>query len=702
MKKTMKVNVGGHTVTLETGWLAKQAGGSMVVSCGETVVLVTSVTTDYIREGIDFLPLTVDFQEKAYAAGNIPGNFFRREIGRPSERETLTSRLIDRPIRPLFPKGFYYETQIIANVLSADLTNDPDVLALVGASAALHISDAPFAGPLAAVRVGRLNREFVVNPLSEQMLESDLDLIVAGTREGVVMVESGSRFLRETEVLDAIYFGHEAMQPLLDAQEELRELTGVPKREVTIPAKDEELRTRVRELAGEKLTSAVKTPGKMERSKRVSEVRDEIFNALGEGFSEEQLDELSAATSDVEREIVRRMVLDTGQRIDGRDLKDIRDITCEAHMLPRVHGSSIFTRGETQALATATLGSRMDEQRIERLSGQTWRKFMLHYNFPPFCVGEARFLRGPSRRDIGHGALARRAIMPVLPDFEEFPYTIRVVSEVLESNGSSSMATVCATSMALMDAGIPINEPVAGIAMGMVSDGDRVAVLSDILGDEDHLGDMDFKVSGTKEGITALQMDIKVKSLPKEVLGRALEQARDARLHILEKMNQVIAKARPELSPWAPRIITLDVNPEKIKDIIGPGGRVIRQIVADTGVKIDVDDSGRVTIVSVDMNAAKQAEEIVLGLVEEAEVGKLYLAKVRKVTDFGAFAEILPGTDGLIHISQLDATRVNKVTDVVREGDEVLVKVLAIDHEGKIRLSRKAALGKSLADNQSD
>ncbi len=680
---------------LETGEMAKQASGAVLVSYGDTVILVTAVGEDRTREGIDFLPLSVDYMEKGFAVGRIPGGFFRREIGRPSERETLTSRLIDRPIRPLFPKKYRSELQVIATVLSADPDNNPDTVAIVGASAALEISDIPFQGPIGAVRVGRSNGEMLINPTSTQLEDSDFNLVVAGNRQGIVMVEGSSLFVSEDDLLEALFFAHEAIQPILEMQETLRSRCGKSKRDFAPPQEDEALAGMVAGLSQRKIEEANTIAEKEQRYERRRAISQEVMEELGPDFAERE-PEVREIIQELEKKFVREMILARRSRIDGRGLADIRPIDCRVGMLPRTHGSGLFTRGETQVLSTVTLGSSSDEQKIEALEGEEYKTFMLHYNFPPYCVGEARFLRGPSRREIGHGALAERTMKAIMPSHEGFPYTVRVVAEVLESNGSSSMASVCASSLALMDAAVPLKTAVAGIAMGLIMEDDRVAILSDILGDEDHLGDMDFKVTGSLEGVVALQMDIKVAGVPRDVMREALYQAKEGRLSILERMNQTIPSPREELSPYAPRVVTIEVHPDKIRDIIGPGGKIIRNIIAETNTKIDVEDDGKVSIMSPDLAGCQKAVKMIEKLTAEAEVGGLYLGKVRKITDFGAFVEILPGTDGLIHISQLDHKRVQRVRDVLNEGDEVLVKVLEIDRDGRIRLSRKAALGESI------
>jgi polyribonucleotide nucleotidyltransferase len=699
MKEIVEIEVGGRRFRLETGEMAKQASGAVLVSYGETVVLVTAVGEERIREGIDFLPLSVDYMEKGFAVGRIPGGFFRREIGRPSERETLTSRLIDRPIRPLFPKKYRKEIQVIATVLSADPDNDPGMVAMVGASAALEISDIPFQGPIGAVKVGRCNGELIINPTAVQLEMSDLDVAVAANRQGIVMVEGNAQFASEDDLLEALYFAHDAIQPILDMQETLKSRCGKSKKTFEPLEEDQALAARVAELSQQRIEEANTTAEKETRYLLRSAMIQEIMEKLGPDFAERE-SEVREIVHNIEKKFVREMALARKTRIDNRGLKDIRHIDCHVGRLPRTHGSGLFTRGETQVLSVVTLGSSSDEQKIEALEGDEFKSFMLHYNFPPYCVGEARFLRGPSRREIGHGALAERTMKKVLPSHEDFPYTVRVVAEVLESNGSSSMASVCASSLALMDAGVPLKKAVAGIAMGLIMEDDRVAILSDILGDEDHLGDMDFKVTGSSEGVIALQMDIKVAGVPREVMRQALFQAKEGRLHILEEMGKTISAPREELSPYAPRVLSIQIHPDKIRDVIGPGGKIIRNIIAETNTKIDVEDDGKVTIMSPDLAGCEKAVKMIEKLTAEAEVGGLYLGKVRKITDFGAFVEILPGTDGLIHISQLDHKRVQKVRDVLNEGDEVLVKVLEIDRDGRIRLSRKAALGESLSKVQ--
>jgi polyribonucleotide nucleotidyltransferase len=693
MKTSVQVEVGGRPLVLETGEVARQAGGSILARYGDTVVLVAAVQEDRVREGIDFVPLMVEYQEMSYAAGRIPGGFFRREIGRPSEKETLTSRLIDRPIRPLFPKGFNYETQVIATVLSVDQVNEPDVVALSAASAALHISAIPFKGPVAAVRVGRVDGRYVINPSNPELERSDMNVVVAGSRDAVVMVEGGADFVSEEDLVEAIDRAHQAILPILDAQEELRRLAGTAKQEIPETAPDPALVEAIRSAAADPMREVMTTPDKLLRRDRKRELKKKVVQELSTTYPDREK-EMEGILEDLEKETVRHMLVRDSLRIDGRRFDEVRPISIQVGLLPRTHGSALFRRGETQVLAVVTLGSSSDEQKIEALTGETFKSFMLHYNFPPYSVGEVKPLRGPGRREIGHGALAERAVKAILPPNGDFPYTIRVVSEVLESNGSSSMATVCGASLALMDAGVPVREPVAGIAMGLVKESDQFIVLSDILGDEDHLGDMDFKVTGNERGITAFQMDVKIPGIDRNIMTRALNQARAGRLHILEKMKAAMPAPRTELSPYAPRMTVIQINPDKIRDIIGPGGKVIRAIVAETGTKIDVDDSGRVVIMSPDQSACDKAIKRIKDLTQEPAVGEVYLARVTKVTDFGAFAEIFPNTEGLIHISQLDHKRVHKVTDVVKEGDEVLVKIIDIDREGRIRLSRKAVIEK--------
>ena len=720
-----RCTIEGRDFVIETGAVAKQADGSVLVSFGESLVLVTATASKTIREGIDFFPLVVDYQEMAYAAGKIPGGFFKRE-GRPSEKEILTSRLIDRPLRPLFPKGFLNDVQIIATVLSADQENDPDVLAICGASAALEISDIPFKGPIAGVRVGRVGGKWRCNPTMSQLQESDMNLVVAGSREGVVMVEGGGKEISEDDLLEAIFFGHHSLLPILDLQEELkrrrvqlenetRRIAGEPtimaleKKPVPevffdpllgqhVLLNDESLQERIRTAGLEKIRHAFSIARKKARNEQLEKVREETLASVLEEFPTKTR-EIKEYYEALEKFVCRQPIFFQNRRIDGRALNEVRPINIQIGWLPRTHGSARFTRGETQISAVVTLGSAEDEQKIDALTGETFKSFMLHYNFPPFSVGEVRMLRGPSRRDIGHGALAERAISQILPPNEKFPYTIRVVSEVLESNGSSSMATVCGASLALMDAGVHIKSPVAGIAMGLIKDGGKLAILTDILGDEDHHGDMDFKVAGTKNGITGFQMDIKISGVTREILRQALTQAREGREFILGRMEETLSEPRAELSPYAPRVLSLKIKPDKIREVIGPQGKIIRGIQDETGVKINVEDNGQIQIFATDSESAAKAAAKIRQLTKEAEVGEIYLGRVASIArkpdgkEFGAFVEIFPGTDGLIHISQLAKERVKNVGDVLKEGDEVLVKVIGIDERGKIKLSRKEALG---------
>ena len=691
MYKKVETDIGGRSMVFETGKIAKQASGSVVVSSGDTVVLVT-VVGEKKEKNMGFLPLTIEYQERMYAAGRIPGSYFRREIGRPSEKEVLTCRLIDRPLRPLFPEGYMSETQVIITVLSADKGIDPDILAMNGASAALMISDIPWAGPISAARVAYVDGSYILNPTKSQLTKSPMNLIVSGTRDAVVMVEGKTGELEEDVILEAIFFAHEGIQPLIDLQYELQKEVGKTKREVVAPQVNEALQKRVAEVAAAGMEEVIAIAGKMERAERYSNLKAEVVSALDEGEYEsegEVLDLLSA----FKKKVMRAMIVDKGERLDGRGFEEVRPISCEVGVLPMAHGSALFTRGETQSLVVTTLGSERDEQHLEGLSGDVYRRFLVHYNFPPFCVGEVKFMRGPSRRDIGHGTLARRGLETVLPDAEEFPYTMRVVSEILESNGSSSMATVCGGSLSLMDAGVPLERPVSGVAMGLIKEGDKVVVLTDILGDEDHLGDMDFKIVGTSKGISSLQMDIKIDGVDREIMSKALAQAKDGRFHILEKMEEAIGVARDNVAEHAPKYITIKINPDKIRDIIGPGGKVIREMSAEFESKIDVDDDGTVKIFSPSAEQGKGLLERVEGMTAVPEIGKIYEGEVKTIKDFGAFVQIMPGTDGMVHISELKNERVNKVTDVLKEGDIIKVKVLDVDSRGRIRLSRKAALG---------
>lgn len=690
MVHAVEFDVAKRRMRLETGRMAKLADGAVLASYGETVILATAVASKTLKPDADFLPLTVNYQEKAYAAGKIPGGYFKRE-GAPSEKETLTSRLIDRPIRPLMPDGFYYETQVIVSVLSVDRSMTSDILGITAASAALAISDVPFGGPLAGIRIGRVNGRFVINPTMQDLENSELDLVVAGTRDAILMVEAGARAVAESTLLEALELAHSEIKKIVSNVVELQDAVGRPKRVMETEPVSDELHNQVKQLVAAPIRDAVLIPGKTERQERLDQILAEALVTLGDEDPARNR-HVREIYHDVEYHEVRNMILEKKTRADGRGPCDIRPISCETGILPRTHGSALFTRGETQSLAVVTLGTSEDEQRIDALEGEYFRTFMLHYNFPPFSVGETRPLRSPGRREVGHGKLAARALQSILPEKEEFPYTIRIVSDILESNGSSSMATVCGGALALMDAGVPIKEPVAGIAMGLIKEGDRVLILSDILGLEDHLGDMDFKVTGTRDGVTALQMDMKIEGITTHLMREALDQARVGRLHVLEKMQESLASPRDSLAPYAPRIFTLHIKPDKIRDVIGPGGKVIRGIIAECGVKVNVDDSGQVTIAAVDEASVNQAIDMINRLTEEVEVGKTYLGTVRKIVDFGAFVEILPNVDGLVHISQLAHHRVKSVTDELAEGEEILVKVLEVDRQGKIRLSRKDAL----------
>lgn len=690
METLVKEEIDGKTLSIKAGKVAKQASGSVVVQFGDTIVLVTVVSAHEERQA-SFLPLTVEYQEKIYAAGRIPGNYFRREIGRPSEKETLTARLIDRPIRPLFPKDYRYETQVIATVLSMDQENDPDTLAMLGASAALTISDIPFAGPIAMVRVARIDGQLRINPTLPEWEKSDINIIVAGSRTGVVMVEGGGNLVSEADMLEAIFFGHRSLQPLIDMQLKLRETHGVEKRAFEPPAKDEALVSKLETEASASIRETIVIPEKTKRSAAMRNLKNRLVENLGEDYAGRE-GEAYDVLGNLQKKISRDLILKEQRRIDGRRFDEVRPITCEPGILPRPHGSALFTRGETQVLGVLTLGSGQDEQRVETLSGEEFRPFMLHYNFPPYSVGEVKRMGGPSRRDIGHGGLSTRAIERILPDKENFEYTIRLVSEVFESNGSSSMGTVCACCLALMDGGVPIKAPVAGIAMGLVKEDDQVVILSDILGDEDHTGDMDFKVAGTRDGITALQMDIKILELSKDIMEKALAQAKIGRLHILDKMEAVLKEPRQAISPFAPTIITIQIHPDKIREIIGPGGKVIRGIQSETNTNVSVEDSGQVKVAAFSKEEGDAAIKMIEDLTREPEIGAIYDGTVVKITDFGAFVQIMPGTDGLVHISQLANHRVTKVSDIVKEGDKLKVKVLEINRDGKIRLSHKAVL----------
>jgi polyribonucleotide nucleotidyltransferase len=699
MAQRVDMTWAGRPLILESGKMAKQADGAVVVQMGETIVLVTAVTAKTIRPGIDFLPLTVDYKERFYAAGKIPGGFFKRE-GRPTEKETLVSRLIDRPLRPLFPDGFYYETQIIASVLSLDPACNPDILGMIGASAALLVSDVPFNDPVGAVRIGRVDGELVVNPTPPQLERSELDLVVAGTKDAIIMVEGEAKGLSEEIILAALELAHKEINLVIDLEKQLAFLVGKPKRQIALAVTDTALSEQVATAAETRIAEALRIAQKLERQAKLDEILAGVQSTLAPEDAEQQR-KIASIFHDLERKRMREIVLQDKKRADGRGLSDIRPITSEVGLLPRTHGSALFTRGETQSLGVVTLGTGEDEQRIDALEGEWTKTFMLHYNFPPFSVGETKPLRGPGRREIGHGALAERALKAVMPNKEKFPYTVRLVSDILESNGSSSMATVCAGTLALMDAGVPIAEAVGGIAMGLIKEGDRVAILSDILGVEDHLGDMDFKVTGTRQGITALQMDMKIGGITSQLMKQALQQAREGRLFILDKMKEAISSPRTDLSSYAPRIVNIRIRPEKIGGLIGPGGKNIRAIIEKTGVKIDVADDGLVSIASTDESAARQAIEMIQQTTQEVEVGKLYTGRVRRIMEFGAIVQLGPNTDGLVHISQLANYRVKAVTDVVKEGDEVLVKVLEVDKQGKIRLSRKDALTPDQAEKES-
>jgi len=692
MVHVVELDVAGRTLRLETGRVAKQADGSIWASYGDTVVLATAVASQNAKPGVDFLPLTVDYQEKAYAAGKIPGGYFKRE-GRPSEKEVLTSRLIDRPLRPLFPEGYYFETQVIAAVLSSDRTGSSDVIGITAASAALAVSNIPFLGPIAGVKIGRVNGQFVVNPDLEMLKSSELDLVVAGTADAVMMVEAGANELPEATMLEAIELAHAEIKKIVAKINELRVLSGnKSKRTVATEEIAPDLTSQVKALVAQGIRDAIMIPNKTARQERLDVILKGAIEKLKQPDDPNRERHIKIVFHGLEYTEVRNMILEKGSRADGRGPADIRPITSEVGVLPRTHGSALFTRGETQSLAVVTLGTTDDEQRIDALEGEYTRTFMLHYNFPPFSVGEARPLRSPGRREVGHGALAERALKPVIPSKDQFPYTLRIVSDILESNGSSSMATVCGGTLAMMDAGVLIKEPVAGIAMGLIKEQDRVMILSDILGLEDHLGDMDFKVCGTKRGVTALQMDIKIGGITPTLMHQALEQAKAGRLHILSCMQKALEAPRVNMSAFAPRIYTMKVKQDKIREVIGPGGKMIRGIQADCGVKINIEDSGIVTIASVDNASLEKAKEMINRIVEEVEIGKTYLGTVRKIMDFGAFVEVLPGTDGLVHISQLAHHRVKSVADEVSEGDQILVKVLEIDRQGKIRLSRKETM----------
>ena len=685
-----EMEIGGKPFILETGKLAKQANGAVWVQLGGTVILATAVADTSPSENKDFFPLSVDYREKAYAAGKIPGGFFKRE-GRPSETEILSARLVDRSIRPLFPKNFKNETQVYIWVLSADKVNDADILGITGASAALCISDIPFDRPVAGIRVGRVNGEFVANPTFEEQSQSDIDLIIAASEESIIMVEGESKEVSEKDMVDALNFGHEEIKKEIALIKEMIAETSKPKMELPEEPDLSELQEKIESNYKDELAECLRIAKKEDRNSALSSLKEKVLTELAEEFPEME-DKIAEIIHDLEKALMRQMILEEGVRLDGRKPDEIRDISIEVGLLPRVHGSALFTRGQTQALAAVTLGTKMDEQKIEELEGEFWKTYMLHYNFPPFSVGEVRPIRGPSRREIGHGNLAERAIKPVIPSDKKFPYTIRIVSDILESNGSSSMATVCAGSLALMDAGVPIKEPVAGIAMGLVKEDDKVAILTDILGDEDHMGDMDFKVAGTREGITAFQMDIKIQGISTELMMEALDNAKRARFFILDKMQEVIAEPRTELSQYAPRIIAFKIPQDLIGSVIGPGGKTIREIIEKTGATIDISDDGTVTIASTDSTAGEQAAEIIKQMTATPEVGEVYNGKVKKILKFGAIVEIFPGREGLLHISEIENHRINRVEDVLHVGDEVKVKILKIEADGKLDLSRKVLL----------
>ena len=683
-------SLGNQSIIIETGRMAKQADGAVTVQLGGTVVLVTAVCSKEPRENCDFFPLTCEYQEKTYAAGKIPGGFFKRE-GRPSEKEILTARLIDRPIRPLFPKGFINEMQIVAWVISSDSENDSDVLAMLGASAALSISDIPFGGPIAAIRVGRIGGKFVVNPTFDDLVSSDIDLVVAGNRTSVLMVESGSNELTEDELLEAIKFGHKEMQPLIDMQEEMAKACGKPKREIALQKVDEDLLKNVKKASVARLDEINRLSTKEQREEAMDNLAKELvakFAPEDSGIAEK---DVKYALEEAEKEEVRKFIIEKKKRVDGRAFDEIRKITCETGVLPRTHGSGLFTRGQTQSLSVTTLGTAADEQTIDALEGESQKSFMLHYNFPPFSVGEVRPMRGPGRREIGHGALAERSLKPVMPSKDKFPYTVRVVSDILESNGSSSMATVCASTLSLMDAGVPISNPVSGIAIGLVKEGKDAIILTDIAGVEDHYGDMDFKVAGTEKGVTALQMDLKIQGISYELIKEALSIGKKARLTILKKMMDVIAQPKGDVSAFAPKIVVLKINQEKIGAVIGPGGKVIKKIIQDTGATVDIEDDGTVQVAGTDPKAIDAAVAIIKGITEEPEVGRIYKGKVKRIMNFGAFVEILPGKEGLVHVSELSNKFVKNVEEVVKLGDEFDVKLTEVDDQGRLNLSKKQA-----------
>ncbi|ADL13097.1 polyribonucleotide nucleotidyltransferase [Acetohalobium arabaticum] len=690
-----KMELGGRELTLETGKLAQQANGSVLVRYGETVILVTATMDD--PRGMDYFPLMINYEERLYSVGKIPGGFIKRE-GRPSEAATLTSRLIDRPLRPLFPEGMRHDVQVIATVLSVDNDNSPEVAAMIGASAALSISDIPFEGPIGGVNVGLVDGELILNPTVEEQEESSLDLIVAGNKDGVMMVESAANEVTEDKMIEAIDYGHQKLQGIIKLQEEMVAKIGKEEADLElVTVEDPEVEAAVREYAGEDLKEALLTKDKAERGENLDQVKEEVKEHFTDEFAddegtEEKMKVVSSTLDKITKETIRSLVLDEGKRVDGRDLDEVRPIWCEVDVLPRAHGSGIFTRGQTQVMTVATLGAVGDEQRLDGIEVKESKRYMHHYNFPSFSVGETGPIRGPGRREIGHGALGERALRPMIPEHDDFPYTIRLVSEVLESNGSTSQASICGSTLSLMDAGVPIRKPVAGIAMGLMKKGDKVEVLSDIQGIEDFNGDMDFKVAGSEDGITALQMDVKIKGISKDILAEALEQARQGRLHILDKMLEVMPESRDELSPYAPSIITMEIDPEKIRDVIGPGGKTIKKIIDETGVNVDIEDDGTVFIAADDQESGKQAQQMVAKMTEDVEVGEIYLGEVKRVTHFGAFVEILPGKEGLVHISELADYHVDEVEDLLTVGDEILVKLTEIDDKDRLNLSRKEAL----------
>ncbi|MBM7623470.1 polyribonucleotide nucleotidyltransferase [Sporohalobacter salinus] len=694
-KQEWKMELGDRELTLETGKLAQQANGSVLVRYGETVILVTATMSEP-RSGINYFPLMINYEERLYSVGKIPGGFIKRE-GKPSEAATLASRLIDRPLRPLFPEGLRHDVQIVATVLSVDNDNSPEVAAMIGASAALAISDIPFEGPIGGVNVGLVDEELVINPTVEQQEDSCLDLIVAGNKDGVMMVESAADEVTEAKMIEAIEYGQKALQGIIELQEEMVAEIGKEKADLElVTVEDPEVEEAVREYVGEEIKDALLTEDKAEREENLDQVKEDVKDHFAEEFADEEKEKKMKVVSDtldkITKETIRSLVLDEGKRVDGRDVDEVRPIWCEVGVLPRAHGSGIFTRGQTQAMTVATLGAVGDEQVLDGLEVKESKRYMHHYNFPSFSVGETGPIRGPGRREIGHGALGERALRPMIPEHDDFPYTIRLVSEVLESNGSTSQASICGSTLSLMDAGVPIKKPIAGIAMGLMKENDKVEILSDIQGIEDFNGDMDFKVAGSEEGITALQMDVKIQGISKEILAEALEQARKGRLHILNEMLEVLPESRNELSPYAPSIITMEIDPEKIRDVIGPGGKTIKKIIDETGVNIDIEDDGTVFIAAEDQESGKQAQQMVAKMTEEVEVGQIYLGEVKRITHFGAFVEILPGKEGLVHISELADYHVDEVEDLLTKGDEILVKLTEIDDKNRLNLSRKKAL----------